>query len=285
MDLLVDLNERDGATVVAVLHDLAPRGACSSRGVLLVDRRPDRRRRRRRPRCSSDERIREVFGVDPALVRLPGGARADRVVRGPRRPSPTAPSTRRSPLDELRAAIATLTRIPMGRGSAADRVRRGGVRARGCAGSGSAARSRCCVLGARDAARSSPRSCTLAAIAIVSGRPPPRRARRHRRRPRGDRSGGGRAGARRTRPGRRRRGRAHLRAGPRCRGVDSLVRTVGPPAAAAVLVVAAAGSRAFAVGVAFVARGRAVGDGPGRALRRGPSRRSPCSSRVARRWR
>ena len=45
--------------------------------------------------------------------------------------------------------------------------------------------------------------------------------------------------------------------------VDSLVRTVGPPAVAAVLVVAGAGSRAFAVGVAFVARRRAVGDGMG----------------------
>ena len=45
--------------------------------------------------------------------------------------------------------------------------------------------------------------------------------------------------------------------------LDALVRAAGPIVAAAVLVTAAAGSRAFAVGVAFAGRGRAVGDGMG----------------------
>ncbi len=69
MELLADLNERDGTTTVAVLHDLALAAAFFPRLVLVAD-----------GRVVADgapawvlapERIRDVFGVDPALVRLP----------------------------------------------------------------------------------------------------------------------------------------------------------------------------------------------------------------------
>src|SRR5829696_3081077 len=69
MELLVDLNERDGTTVIAVLHDLGlaahffPRVAVLDAGRLVADGPPGE--------TLTGERIREVFGVDPALVRLP----------------------------------------------------------------------------------------------------------------------------------------------------------------------------------------------------------------------
>jgi iron complex transport system ATP-binding protein len=69
MELLVDLNERDGTTILAVLHDLGLAAAFFPRLVLLDDGRivadgaP--------AEVLSDERIRGVFGVDPAMVRLP----------------------------------------------------------------------------------------------------------------------------------------------------------------------------------------------------------------------
>jgi len=69
MELLVDLNERDGVTVVAVLHDLGlaalffPRVVLVDRGRVVADGPP--------LQVLSDERIRDVFGVDPAIVRLP----------------------------------------------------------------------------------------------------------------------------------------------------------------------------------------------------------------------
>jgi iron complex transport system ATP-binding protein len=71
MELLVDLNERDGTTVVAVLHDLGLAAAFFPRLVLLDHGRivadgPT-------AEVLSDERIRAVFGVDPAMVRLPVG--------------------------------------------------------------------------------------------------------------------------------------------------------------------------------------------------------------------
>ena len=72
MELLVDLNRRDGTTVVAVLHDLAlaahffPRVAVLDGGRLVADGEP--------AAVLDAERIRTVFGVDPALVRLPVGA-------------------------------------------------------------------------------------------------------------------------------------------------------------------------------------------------------------------
>jgi len=70
MELLVDLNERDGITVLAVLHDLNlaahffPRLLVLDRGRLVADGAPDV--------ALSEDRIREVFGVDPALLRIAG---------------------------------------------------------------------------------------------------------------------------------------------------------------------------------------------------------------------
>ncbi len=72
MELLVDLNERDGTTIVAVLHDLAlaahffPRIAVMRGGRIVADGPP--------AETLDDRHIRDVFGVDPALVRLPVGA-------------------------------------------------------------------------------------------------------------------------------------------------------------------------------------------------------------------
>jgi iron complex transport system ATP-binding protein len=69
MDLLVDLNERDGTTIIAVLHDLAlaahffPRLVLLDRGRIAADGPPSV--------VLAPERVREVFGVDPAFVRLP----------------------------------------------------------------------------------------------------------------------------------------------------------------------------------------------------------------------
>jgi iron complex transport system ATP-binding protein len=68
MDLLTDLNARDGTTVVAVLHDLGlaahffPRLVLLDRGRIVADGPP--------ADVLTAERIRDVFGVDPALVRL-----------------------------------------------------------------------------------------------------------------------------------------------------------------------------------------------------------------------
>ena len=72
MQLLVDLNERDGATIIAVLHDLAlaanffPRVALMSAGRIVADGPP--------ASTLDAGHIRGVFGVDPAHVRLPVGA-------------------------------------------------------------------------------------------------------------------------------------------------------------------------------------------------------------------
>jgi iron complex transport system ATP-binding protein len=72
MDLLVDLNERDGTTVVAVLHDLGlaalffPRLVLIDGGRVVADGTP--------ADVLAPDRIREVFGVDPSIVRLPAAA-------------------------------------------------------------------------------------------------------------------------------------------------------------------------------------------------------------------
>ncbi|HYL39975.1 MAG TPA: ABC transporter ATP-binding protein [Candidatus Binatus sp.] len=66
MELLVDLNERDGTTILAVLHDLAlaahffPRLVLLDRGRVVADGPADE--------VLGPDRIREVFGVDPAVV-------------------------------------------------------------------------------------------------------------------------------------------------------------------------------------------------------------------------
>ena len=68
MELLQDLNERDGTAMVAVLHDLGlashffPRLVLIAHGRILADGTPDE--------VLTDERIRDVFNVNPALVRL-----------------------------------------------------------------------------------------------------------------------------------------------------------------------------------------------------------------------
>jgi len=71
MELLVDLNERDGTTILAVLHDLAlaahffPRLVLIDRGRIVADGAA--------ADVLSADRIRDVFGVDPSFVRLPEG--------------------------------------------------------------------------------------------------------------------------------------------------------------------------------------------------------------------
>jgi len=67
LELIVDLNERDGTTIVAVLHDLGmaghffPRLILIDRGTVVADGRPDD--------VLSDELVRLVYGVDPVFVR------------------------------------------------------------------------------------------------------------------------------------------------------------------------------------------------------------------------
>jgi ABC-type cobalamin/Fe3+-siderophores transport system ATPase subunit len=69
MELLVDLNERDGTTIVAVLHDLTlaahffPRVVVMDGGRIVADGGPST--------ALAPEAIRKVFGVDPALVHQP----------------------------------------------------------------------------------------------------------------------------------------------------------------------------------------------------------------------
>ena len=72
MELLCDLNERDGTALVAVLHDLGlaahffPRLVIVDRGRIVADGPP--------AEVLTDDLIREVFGVEPALVRLAAGS-------------------------------------------------------------------------------------------------------------------------------------------------------------------------------------------------------------------
>jgi iron complex transport system ATP-binding protein len=72
MELLVDLNERDGTTILAVLHDIDlaahffPRIVVIDHGRIVGDGPPTE--------VLAPERIREVFEVDPAFVRIAEGA-------------------------------------------------------------------------------------------------------------------------------------------------------------------------------------------------------------------
>ncbi len=67
MELLVDLNERDGTTVLAVLHDLGlaahffPRLVLVAGGRIVADGGP--------AEVLADDVVRDVFGVDPGFVR------------------------------------------------------------------------------------------------------------------------------------------------------------------------------------------------------------------------
>lgn len=69
MELLRDLNARQGTTILAVLHDLAlaahffPRLVVLDGGRVVGDGPPSE--------ALAPDRIRDVFGVDPSLVRLP----------------------------------------------------------------------------------------------------------------------------------------------------------------------------------------------------------------------
>jgi iron complex transport system ATP-binding protein len=68
MELVGDLNARDGATVLAVLHDVGlaahffPRLVLLDRGRIVADGTP--------AEVLAPERIHDVFGVDPAFVHL-----------------------------------------------------------------------------------------------------------------------------------------------------------------------------------------------------------------------
>jgi iron complex transport system ATP-binding protein len=78
MELLADLNARDGTTILAVLHDIGlaahffDRIVVIDRGRLVADGPPSV--------ALTPDRIREVFGVDPSLVRLPPSMTGSAVV-------------------------------------------------------------------------------------------------------------------------------------------------------------------------------------------------------------
>jgi iron complex transport system ATP-binding protein len=78
MELLVDLNERDGTTIVAVLHDIGlaahffPRVVVLAQGRIVADGPPST--------ALAPDRIREVFGVEPSLVRLAGAQAGSSIV-------------------------------------------------------------------------------------------------------------------------------------------------------------------------------------------------------------
>ncbi len=69
MELLTDLNEHDGTTIVAVLHDVGlagyffPRMVLLAEGRLVADGPPDE--------VLADDRVRDVFGVAPRFARRP----------------------------------------------------------------------------------------------------------------------------------------------------------------------------------------------------------------------
>ena len=78
MELLADLNARDGTTIISVLHDIGlaahffPRVVVLDKGRVVADGSPIE--------ALTPDRIREVFGVDPSLVRLPATHHGSAVV-------------------------------------------------------------------------------------------------------------------------------------------------------------------------------------------------------------
>lgn len=78
MDLLADLNAREGTTIISVLHDIGlaahffPRVVVLDKGRIVADGPPTV--------SLTHDRIREVFGVDPSLVRLPAGHQGSAIV-------------------------------------------------------------------------------------------------------------------------------------------------------------------------------------------------------------
>jgi iron complex transport system ATP-binding protein len=81
MDLLVDLNERDGTTILAVLHDLHlaarffPRMVLVAGGRIHADGAPTD--------VLSGDNVRDVFGVDPSILPLGPWSASRAADRGP----------------------------------------------------------------------------------------------------------------------------------------------------------------------------------------------------------
>ena len=104
MQLLVDLNERDGATIVAVLHDLAlaanffPRVTLMSAGRIVADGPPDEHARRR----PHPGRLRGRPGARPAARR--GGLRCRPRLRAAPRAGARSLTRRRDGPGRVRAA-------------------------------------------------------------------------------------------------------------------------------------------------------------------------------------
>ena len=107
MELLVDLSERQGLTVLAVLHDLAlaasffPRFVLLDAGRIVADGSP--------AEVLTPERIRDVFRVDPVHVHLPDAASVGVgvvgiVVRPALDAAAVTAPRRRGPLSEVKAA-------------------------------------------------------------------------------------------------------------------------------------------------------------------------------------
>jgi ABC-type cobalamin/Fe3+-siderophores transport system ATPase subunit len=84
MELLADLNGRDGTTVIAVLHDLNlaaryfPRILVLAAGRVVADGPPSE--------SLAPDRIREVFGVDPAILAGPWAGQASMPATAPNPP-------------------------------------------------------------------------------------------------------------------------------------------------------------------------------------------------------
>ena len=280
MELLVDLNERQGLTVLAVLHDLAlaasffPRFVVLDAGRIVADGPP--------AEVMTPDRIRETFRRRSG-PRAPAGRGDGGVVGVVVRPAIEAAAVpvarRRGPLSEVKAAIGLLTRIPVhvggeAAGATAFPTRRGGGRG---GGHGATARPRACVA----ADRRDPGPCDHG---DPDRRDPPRCRRRHGRRAHGPRPHRRRAGAAgpAARDGRRARARVRGRA-VEAVALAEVVGGLGPAGAWVVAVLACAASRAAPVALSLIARDRVAADGSGAWFVR-PGRRTRRRRRRAERW-